>query len=292
MPDPSDLPLLRLARRTDNDCRLLQAGWPARVRIAAPNVDGDASMLPYLFAPAFAPIADAVLQRFAVGCRLMADKTRLHEASDGMRAHAVQFELHAVLAELLPASTGIWESLRSIESGYAHALAEQEAYSGGRRSVAELTDQDAVTMACAKVPALRLTVMGLGLLAADEPTTDALHEAVDAYAEARDVLRALRAWKSDLDVSRATFATARLARTRPGERDAARLAGVLYGTGIADELLDRAMAACERARAALARVRVPVPWARAPQHLAAVASECRSALGAALAAHCPAEAAS
>ncbi len=285
MPDPAELSLLRLARRTENDQLLLQAGWPARVRLAAPQNDKDPSMLPYLFAPAFTPLDDAVLRRFAVACRLMAGKTRLR--GDALRAQAVQLELHAILAGLFPARTEIWDVLRAIESRYAWGLGEDEVFRSGRRAVAELTDEDARELARANVPALRLAVAGLALLAPDEAPLHGLSEAVDAYAGALALLDALRSWKNDAAAGRATFVTARLARELPGETDPARLGAMLYARGIASEVFDDALASCERAYEALAFLRAPIPWARAPLRLADQARERRAALAAALAAQRP-----
>ena len=223
MPEPAELPLLRLARRAENDHTLLQGPWPAQVRVLAAPASIEAATLPYAFAHAFVPIEDARLRPLAAACRLLDDVTRLPPSG----ALAAQLEAHALLAELFPHDPRVWDALRAVATRAAWAATRRDAE----------TEDDLADAARDAVAVPRFTVAALALLAQDEGPRRLLDDALDRYAEARARIEAVLGWRDDLAAQRATYVTLALARADSPVAEA------LYADGIAQRLVDDALAA-------------------------------------------------
>lgn len=245
MPDPEELALLRLARRAENDHLRLHAAWPGRLRLAATPARAENAMLPYRFATAFPGVDAARLRSFALACRLLGDVPRL----DPEAALAAQLECHALLARTFPGDERIWDALRARAARATWARGEVTAYRAGRRDLTALADDDALAYARAAAELAQVTAAGVACLADDAAPLDALRAAIDAYAEGRALLDAVRNWRDDVAANVPTVVTARLACTT---EDPARRAEALYLGGIAAgaaeearDALGRAAATCE-----------------------------------------------
>jgi len=278
VPDAAELALLRLARRAENDHALLQGGWPAAVQVAATPADPDNAILTYAFATAFPPIDDAALRRIALAVRLAADVVRLPPTA----ALAAQLEQHAILADLFPGDARIWTAVRAIAARAAWARTEEERYRSGARDVADLDDADAAAHARAAAVLPRFAAAVLALFTGADDVRMRLDAAIDAVADAAARIDAVVAWRADVAQNRATFVTARLARTDPDAYRDARagiltpLAIPLYADGIATGVIDTALAGLISVRETL-----PAPviagW-RMPSALLAQATRLRGLL--------------
>ena len=250
MSDAAQLALLRLARRAENDHTLLQGGWPAAVQIAATPADPDNAILAYAFASAFPPLDDAALRRIVLACRLAADVARLPPAA----ALAAQLEQHAILADLFPGDGRIWNAVREIAARAAWARTEEEHYRSGARDVADLDDATAAAYARAAAALPRFAAAVLALFTGADDVRMRLDAATDTVADAAARVDAVVAWRADVAQNRATFVTARLARTDPDAYRDARagiltsLAIPLYADGIATGVVDAALAGLMSAR--------------------------------------------
>lgn len=284
MRDAEQQRLHALARRTENDELRLQAQWPARVQLRAPEVEKTYAGLPYAFADAYAPVADDALRALSLACKLLrgaesllvappAPSARL--ASPALRAVAAQTEALAALAACTGGNELVWTAVRDAQTRLAHALSAEELYRTRRRALSDLDDAEAREYAASRGVAIRVALAGVAALAGERGPHLALWVSVERYCEARQLASDLLGWRSDLAAARPSIVLARLAREVPDafraaeSGDAHALSRALFAGGVARDVVAIVATTCEQALRAAADVRGAGRWAAVVDVLAA-----------------------
>ena len=193
--------------------------WPAEVFGNSRNNSRLYNAYPYYLRAAFPPVADEIMQRFALGVLLYAESVFAADAVldghshlpevNGDTAHpmlvasALLFDAYRVLYGLFGASSGFWQTVQGGVGRCLDAWMQERAFQNGERPWIECDEAKALWIVKGKAAPARIVVAGLAELTGAGEHVDQLTRSVANYHIAQQHMDDLEDWRQDLADGRA-----------------------------------------------------------------------------------------
>ena len=193
--------------------------WPARVFSNSRNNSRLYNAYPYYLRAAFPPVADEVMQRFALAVLLYAESVFAADAvlddhsqfpqAGGDAAHpvllmsALSFEAYKALHGLFNGRSGFWQAVQGCLARCLDAWMQERAFQNGERPWIECDEARVLCIVKGKAAPAQIVVAGLAELTGTREHVGRLARSIDNYHIAQQHMDDLEDWRQDLAAKRA-----------------------------------------------------------------------------------------